>query len=135
MPNLAFSIFLFNSDSMEDISSEKIIKKITNYFTENKIFIDENISREIDKNIALNSLYIINKVDDELDYDIKRNILKKKLQQIFTREKHIYNINQLNIIPLSARNLLFEKNEYDDFYYFLGNVFIKYKKINEKIRK
>jgi len=135
MPNLAFSIFLFNSDSMEDISSEKIIKKITNYFTENKIFIDENISREIDKNIALNSLYIINKVDDELDYDIKRNILKKKLQQIYTREKHIYNINQLNIIPLSARNLLFEKNEYDDFYYFLGNVFIKYKKINEKIRK
>ena len=134
-PNSAFSIFFFNGDSMEDTSTATIVKEITMYFSKNKIFDDKSISNEIDKKIALNSLYIINKVDNKNDYDEKKNILKKKLEEIFKSENYSYNVNELNIIPLSGRNLLFEANQLEDFYYFLGNTYIKYKQLDEKTRK
>ena len=134
-PNLAFSIFIFNGDSMEDTSTATIVKEITMYFSKNKIFDDKSISNEIDKKITLNSLYIINKVDNKNDYDEKKNVLKKKLEEIFKSENYSYNVNELNIIPLSGRNLLFESNQLEDFYYFLGNTYIKYKQLDEKTRK
>ena len=135
VPNLAFSIFIFNGDSMEDTSTAIIVKKITTYFSKNPIFDNKIISNEIDKKITLNSLYFINKVDNKNDYEEKKNILKKKLEQIFKSENYSYDINKLNIIPLSGRNLLFETNQFEDFYYFLGNTYVKYKQLNEKTRK
>lgn len=134
VPNLAFSIFIFNGDAMQDTPTAIIVKEITTYFSKNEIF-DKSISNEIDKKITLNSLYIINKVDNENDYDEQKNLLKKELEEIFKSENYTFNVNDLNVIPLSGRNLLFEANQFEDFYYFLGNTYVKYKKLNEKTRK
>ena len=143
MPNIAFSIFLFNCDTDQDESTATIVKKINMYFEKNGTSDEKNgvsrslmeIYKNIDKNNTLNSLYIVNKVDKESESDEKKSILKEQLQKIFKSEKCYYDINKLNIISLSARNLLFEKNKFNDFYYFLGYTYVNYLKLDEKKRK
>ena len=135
MPNLSFSFFIFNGMTMEDTSTQIIIKHFTTYFTKRNEFSNIKIANEIDKNITLNSLYIINKVDDEKDYDENKNKAKKILKELFKSENYDYDVNKLNIIPLSALNLLFEKYKFEDFYYFLGNTYVQFSKLDEKKRK
>ena len=145
MPNIVFSIFLFNGDTMQDESTATLVKKTIMYFQQNATSDEKTcvsrslleIYKNIDKNNTLNSLYIINKVDNENEYDEKKIILKEQLQNIFKSEKCYYdiNINKLNIISLSARNLLFEKYKFYDFYYFLGYTYVNYQKFEEKKRK
>lgn len=146
IPNLAFSIFIFNKQSKEDISSTKIVKYISMYYEKNKIFEygnflgnnnkkENKIANEISKNQILNSLYIINKVDNESENDTEKKSLRETLTPIFQEKQYLKDINELNIIPLSARNLLFEQNELEDFYCFIGNAYTKYIKLDEKTRK
>lgn len=134
IPNISFSIFLFNSANIQNTYSTDIIQIIISKAQEiiknsitkkNYKFLDEAnidiISENICEEIALNSLYIINKIDEERIESKSKyiKIVKDKLKQVF-KDKNYFNINKVNdnIIGISARNLLYEQHQYESFYYF-----------------
>ena len=141
IPNLAFSIFIFDSKHMEDVTTQKIIKLIVlemikksneNLNEDLQNFISEHMSKEM----ALNSIYIINKIDEErMDQkDQKINIAKTILKDIYN-EQNIFSPEIFNnIIPISAKSLLFEQNKLNDFYFFLGDAFMKYQKSDKEFK-
>lgn len=122
IPNITFSIFLFDSTKIHNDYSSEIIKLINSKAYEavkisiknNKKFLEDEdieiISENISEEISLNSLYVINKIDGE-NYnkkaEYKRNV-KDILEKDVYKGKKYFSIDKVknNIIPLSAKNLL-----------------------------
>lgn len=141
IPNLAFSIFIFDSKHMEDITTQNIIKLIVLEMIEkSNVHLNEDlqnfISKHMSKEMALNSIYIINKIDEErIDQkDQKINIAKTILKDIYD-EQNIFSPKIFNnIIPISSKSLLFEQNKLNDFYFFLGDAFMKYQNSDKEFK-
>ena len=145
IPNISFCIFLLDiATSIEDNATYNIVKNITlthiekiydGYLLENVINKKE-LSDYLSKEIVRNSLYIINKVDDGRNDKIAYiQIIKDKISKIYKNKNYFNNPEELNIIPLSARNLLYEEYRFDDFFFFLGHTLAQYNKLDKKCRK
>ena len=181
IPNVAFSIFILDSEKIQDNDTSNIIQlmtskviekqteklskelkdKISKYIRKEKgeeieqekneeieEEVDgeigdqigkesgEEIVKEIGKQMALNSIYIINKIDEERIHrkDEYINIARNLLLNIFREQQYMDNIDNLNIIPLSAKNLLLEQNKYEKFYFYLEYILFQYKSLDKNER-
>ena len=148
IPNISFSIFLFNSTNIQTIYSTNIIQIIISNAKEivknsisrkNYGFLDKTnidiIAENICEEISLNSLYIVNKIDeDRIESKLKYiEIVKEKLRTIF-KDKKYFDIIKVkdNIIGISALHLLYEQHKNESFYYFLSYVLMEYKNSKDK---
>lgn len=107
LPNIKFSIFIFEIDNFEGKGSEKILNNYEN-FSEKFPYLREYCQESIK-----NSIFILNKID-KIDNDRE----KKEQLNLFRKKFKNYNFNENNSFVFSSKLKLLESNKFNSFYNF-----------------